>query len=88
MKISTINSGVKFMRCIDLSIKIKTAHYRCTMYICDFSEDSVFEGLMRYNSIRKFNLVVVPDIKYYKMNNEYVIFTNMQSKFFPIIETM
>ena len=49
------------------------------MYICNFGEDSVFEGLLGFDFIRKFILVIVHDIKCYKINNEYVSFTNKQS---------
>ena len=86
VKISTINSTVKFMGCIDLSFKIKTAHFRHPMYICNFGDEAIFEGLLGFDFIRKFNLVIVPDIECCKINNIYIPFTNRKSNF-HIVET-
>ena len=81
VKISTLNSDVKFIGCVDISFKINSAHYRHPMFICEFNSSSSFDGLLGFDFIRKYNLVIIPDIESCKINNEYIPFLNKKSTF-------
>ena len=51
------------------------------MFIYECNPSSSFYGLLGFDFIRKYNLVIIPDIKSCKIDNEYIPFVNKKSTF-------
>ena len=73
VKITTLNSDVKFIGCVD-TFKINSALYRHPLFISAFNPSSSFDGLLGFDFIRKYNIVIIPDIESCKINYKYILF--------------
>ena len=67
VKISTLNSKVHFVGCIKVSFKINNAYYTNPRFINECSPNSKFYGLINFHFIKKYNLIIIPDIEYFKI---------------------
>ena len=81
VKISTLNFDVKFIGCVKASFRINNAHHCHPLFIFEFGVESAFDGLFGFDFIRKYNLVIIPNIECCKINNEYIPFVNRKFKF-------
>ena len=62
---------------------VKISHFHPCMLICKFAPESAFDGLIGYNFIRKYNLLIIPNIECCKISSEYIPFINKTSNFNP-----
>ena len=61
VKISTVNSEVKFLGCVEFIIKISNKNFKHNFYIISLQNHTKFVGILGFDFITKFNIQIKPE---------------------------
>lgn len=79
VKIATISQQVEFNGCAEISFKVGKHRFRHPLYLFNLKSTANFTGILGFDFLRKFNVVIFPEIEACKIKHDFIYFSNRSS---------